>query len=151
MSDRVRWFLKGSGWVLLTMGVIRIYRLLRFHAEEHFFTPQLLAASVSFWMATSILRVAMQKKEMTRKGAIPLIRSGSVLLGIWSYRLYQILKKAPSPVETKLSVYLALVYILFGTVVMCLGLRISRTLRKKNADPLSPSSIAILTKDPAKK
>ncbi len=150
MSDRVRWFLKGSGWVLLVMGVIRIYRLLRFHAEEHYFTPQLLAASVSFWMATSVLRVAMQKKEMTRKGAIPLIRSGSVLLGIWSYRLYQILKKSPSA-ETKLAVPLALIYILFGTVVMLLGLRISRTLRNKTADPLSSAPIPLFSEDPAKK
>lgn len=151
MSDRVRWFLKGAGWLLLAMGVIRIYRLLRFHAEEHFFTPQLLAASVSFWMATSILRVAMQKKEMTRKGAIPLIRSGSVLFGIWSYRLYQLLKKGPSPLETKLSVYLAFVYIVLGAVVMCLGLRISRTLRAKNAEPAGASSLSLMTEDSAKK
>lgn len=151
MSDRVRWFLKGSGWVLLAMGVIRIYRLLRFHAEEHYFTPQLLAASVSFWMATSILRVAMRKKEMTRKGAIPLIRSGSVLLGIWSYRLYQLMKKSSSPVETKLSIYLAVIYILFGTLVMLLGLRISRTLRNKTAGALSSASIPLLSEDPAKK
>lgn len=151
MSDRVRWFLKGAGWLLLAMGVIRIYRLLRLHAEEHFFTPQLLAASVSFWMATSIIRVAMQKKEMTRKGAIPLIRSGSVLFGIWSYRLYQLLRKGPSPLETKLSVYLAFVYIILGAVVMCLGLRISRTLRGKNAQPAGASSLSVLTEDPAKK
>ena len=132
------------------MGVIRIYRLLRLHAEEHFFTPQLLAASVSFWMATSILRVAMQKKEMTRKGAIPLIRSGSVLLGIWSYRLYQILKKTPSPLEAKISIYLAFIYIFFGTVVMLLGLRISRTLRK-TTEGLPPSSSLATLSDPAKK
>jgi uncharacterized membrane protein HdeD (DUF308 family) len=151
MSDRVRWFLKGSGWVLLAMGVIRIYRLLRFHAEEHFFTPQLLGASVSFWMATSILRVAMQKKEMTRKGAIPLIRSGSVLLAIWSYRVYQILKKSPSPLETKVSVYLGLIYIVFGTVVMLLGLRISRTLRNKTIETPSSAPLATLSEGPAKK
>lgn len=151
MSSRVRLFLTVSGWVLLAMGVIRIYRLLRLRAEEHFFTPQLLAASVSFWMATSILRVAMQKKEMTRKGAIPLIRSGSVLLAIWSYRLYQLLKKGPSPHETRLSIYLALLYIMLGTFVMLLGLRISRTLRNKTADPLPASSLALLTEDPSKK
>ena len=133
------------------MGVIRIYRLLRLHAEEHFFTPQLLAASVSFWMATSILRVAMQKKEMTRKGAIPLIRSGSVLLAIWSYRLYQILKKSPAPLETRISVYLAFIYIILGTVVMLLGLRISRTLRKTTGSLTPSSPMAALSENPAKK
>jgi hypothetical protein len=133
------------------MGVIRIYRLLRLRAEEHFFTPQLLAASVSLWMATSILRVAMQKKEMTRKGAIPLIRSGSVLFGIWSYRLYQLLKKGPSPLETKLSVYLAFVYILLGAIVMLLGLRISRTLKAKTAGAAGASPLAVFTEDSAKK
>ncbi len=151
MSDRIRRFLTISGWILLATGVIRIYRLLRFHAEAHFFTPQLLAASVSLWMATSILRVAMHKKEMTRKGAIPLIRSGSVLLGIWSYRLYQLLKKVPSPLETQLSVYLAFIYIILGTFVMFLGLRISRTLRKKMSDAQASSSLALLSEDPARK
>lgn len=151
MSDRVRRFLKGAGWLLLAMGVIRIYRLLRLHAEEHFFTPQLLAASVSIWMATSIIRVAVQKKEMTRKGAIPLIRSGSVLFGIWSYRLYQLLKKAPSPLETKLSVYLAFVYIVLGGTVMILGLRISRVLRARTAAAVGAAPLSVLAEDPAKK
>ncbi|MFQ5779832.1 MAG: hypothetical protein ACE5HN_03485 [Nitrospiria bacterium] len=130
MSLRLRRFLTISGWVLLGIGSIRFYRVLRSHAEDPRFAPHLLVALLSLWIASSILRVGVQQKEVTRKGAISLIRSGSILLMIWSYRLYLSLKKMPQA-EIPLHLYLAPFYIVFGTVVMVVGLRISRSLRKK--------------------
>lgn len=141
MSKTIRRFLIGSGWVLSAMGLIRVYRLIRSHGEDPLFAPQLLLTLLSLWIASSILRVGLRNKEMTRKGAIALIRSGSVLATIWGYRLYLVLNRKQDLVDVRIQFYFALFYLLFGMVVMCLGLKISRGLRKKRIEA-SPSTDA---------
>ncbi|MBN4054587.1 hypothetical protein JYT87_02645 [Nitrospira defluvii] len=136
MSFRLRRFLIVSGWVLLGVGTIRFYRLIRTHVENEYFAPHLLVTSLSIWIATSILRIGLKKKEPNKRSAISLIRSGSILLMIWSYRLVLYLRN-PGEVALPLQAYLAPFYIVFGTVIMCVGLKISRGLRKNTAQMAS--------------
>ncbi len=130
MTDRLHRFLASSGSILLVLGSIRLYRVIRMHEEDPLFAPHLLGASLSTWIAYSLLQIGLNKKELNRKGAISLIRSGSVLLAIWSYRLYLLLKN-PSATGVPLQVYIAPFYVVFGSLVMCVGLKISRGIRKK--------------------
>lgn len=150
MSSRLSRFLTVSGWVLLSVGGVRFYRVLRSHAEDPRFAPHLLVTLLSLWIASSILRVGLGKKEVTKKGAISLIRSGSILLMIWSYRLFLSLKANPQSGSAFL-LYLSPFYMVFGAVVMCAGLRISRTLRKNGAaavSSLKQSLAGNFTEDP---
>ncbi len=132
MSSRLSRFLTVSGWVLLSVGSIRFYRVLRGHAEDPKFAPHLLVTLLSLWIASSILRVGLRKKELSKRVAITLIRSGSILLMIWSYRFFLSIKTM-SQTGSSFLLYLSPFYIVFGSVVMCAGLRISRTLRKNGA------------------
>ncbi len=129
MSVRFQRFLLGSGWLLLFVGSIRLYRVIRTHEGNEHFAPQLLVATLSVWIATSILKVAMRKKAMNKNSAIRLIRSGSVLLAIWAYRLSLILRET-SGNDLPLQAYFAPIYIVTGTAIMCAGLKVSRGLRK---------------------
>lgn len=154
MPKRVQQFLIGSGLVLLAMGMGRVYTLFVSRSEDPFFAPHLLVTLLSLWIATSILRVGLRKTEITPRGALALIRSGSILLMIWSYRLYLVLKTVRSPLDLKAHFYLAFLYMVVGTLVMLFGLKTSRALRKKAAQivPSDPIPLAgALSKDPAKK
>jgi len=145
MSLRFQRFLLGSGWLLLFAASIRLYRVIRAHEGNEHFAPQLLVATLSVWIATSILKVGMRKKVMNKNSAIRLIRSGSVLLTIWGYRLTLILRET-SEGDLPLQAYLAPFYIVIGTAIMCAGLKVSRGLRKESRsaaslpDDSSPSS-----------
>jgi hypothetical protein len=154
MSSRVQQFLIGSGLVLLAMGLGRIYTLFAGRSEDPFFAPHLLVTLLSLWIATSILRVGLRKTEITPRGALSLIRSGSILLMIWSYRIYLVLKTVRSPLDLKAHFYLAFIYMVMGTLVMLFGLKTSRALRKKAAHVASPAPVPLagaLSKDSAKK
>lgn len=154
MSKRAQRFLTASGLILLAVGFGRIYILFRSRSEDPFFAPHLLVTLLSVWIATSILRVGLRKTEITPRGALALIRSGSILLMIWSYRLYLVLKTVRSPIDLKAHFYLASLYMVMGTMVMLFGLRTSRALRKKAARAASSGSVSLagaLSKDPAKK
>jgi len=136
MSSRLSRFLTVSGWVLLSVGGIRFYRVLRSHAEDPKFAPHLMVTLLSLWIASSILRVGLRKKALSKRVAITLIRSGSILLMIWSYRFYLSLKASPGS-GTAFLLYLSPFYIVFGSIVMCAGLRISRILRSDSAVAIS--------------
>ncbi|TAK01201.1 MAG: hypothetical protein EPO39_14585 [Candidatus Manganitrophaceae bacterium] len=154
MSKRAQQFLTGSGLILLAVGFGRISILFRSRAEDPFFAPHLLVTLLSVWIATSILRVGLRKKEITPRAALALIRSGSILLMIWSYRLYLVLKTVRSPIDLKAHFYLAFLYMVMGTMVMLFGLRTSRALRKKAAQAVAPSPVSLtgaLSEDPAEK
>lgn len=150
MSSRLSRFLTISGWVLLSVGSIRFYRVLRGHAEDPKFAPHLMVTLLSLWVASSILRVGLRKKALSKRVAITLIRSGSILLMIWSYRLFLSLKASPGT-GTAFLFYLSPFYMVFGTVVMCAGLRISRMLRKQASGEISagkPSLAENFDEDP---
>lgn len=139
MLKKIHRFLVVSGTILLGLGIIRLYRVVRMHEQDPLFAPHLLGASLSAWIAYSLFKIGREEREFDRKGAIRLIRSGSILLGIWGYRFFLFLKN-PGTGNTPLQIYLAPFYVIFGTIVMVLGLKISRTIRKQireNADTLS--------------
>ncbi len=138
MSLRFQRFLLGSGWLLLLVGSIRLYRVIRAHEGNEHFAPQLLVAVLSVWIATTILKVGRRKRVLNLKDAIRLIRSGSILLVIWGYRLTLILRES-SDGGLPLQAYLAPVYIVVGTAIMCAGLKVSRGIRKKRRNDISPS------------
>ena len=148
MSKSIQKFLIGAGLVLGAMGIGRLYTLFLSRAEDSFFAPHLLVTLLSLWIASSILRVGLGKKGLTRRTAITLIRSGSILLMIWGYRFYLILRTVQSPLDRKAHFYLALIYMILGTLVMLVGLKVSRTLRRSAApaavpaesDPLRPEA-----------
>ena len=104
--------------------IVRLYRLVRTHFENPFFTPQLLGPCLSLWIASSIIRIGKQQGEPTRKEAITLIRSGSLLFGIWGYRVYRNFQ-ATAPA------YLDILYVSLGGLLMFIGLKVSRTLRNR--------------------
>jgi hypothetical protein len=114
--------LSGLGAGLLVLACVRLYRLIRTHTENPLFTPQLLWPCLSLWIASSVIRIGRQSGEPTRKEAITLIRSGSLLLGIWGYRIYRDWQAA-SPI------HLDTLYAILGGVIMLLGLKISRARR----------------------
>ncbi len=154
MSKRAQQFLIGSGLILFAVALGRIYLLLRSQSDDPFFAPHLLVTLLSLWISTSILRVGLRKTEMTPRAALALIRSGSILLMIWSYRLYLVLKTVRSPIDLKAHFYLASLYIVMGTMVMLFGLKTSRALRKKAAQAVPSSAVSLtgaLSKDSAKK
>lgn len=137
MSLRFRRFLLGSGWLLLLVGAIRLYRVIRAHEGNDHFAPQLLVAVLSVWIATTILKVGRRKRVLNLKDAIRLIRSGSILLVIWGYRLTLILRET-SQGDLPLQAYLAPIYIVIGTAIMCAGLKVSRGIRGKRRSDVSP-------------
>lgn len=141
MSRRVRQFLMISGLILLGVGIGRLYVVFLSRSEDPFFAPHLLVTLLSVWIASSILRVGLRKKEMTHRAALSLIRSGSILLMIWSYRLYLVFRTVQVPLYLKAHFYLALLYMVLGTVVMLTGLKISRALRKGAARGAPASSV----------
>ncbi len=145
VSKKIHQFLTISGSILLVLGVIRLYRVIRMHETDPLFAPHLLGASLSAWISYSLLKIGRNKKVLDRKGAISLIRSGSVLLAIWGYRFYLFLKN-PSETGTPMQAYLAPFYVVFGTIVMCVGLKISRGIRKQMRE-----SAALLSEEIAKK
>ncbi len=99
------------------------------HEEDHFFAPHLLLTSLSLLISWSVIKVGLSDQEMTRKQAISLIRSGSILLMVWGYRFY-LLATSVQPA----SYLLAGMNMLMGTVVMCTGLKISRAIEGKERD-----------------
>jgi hypothetical protein len=127
----MRYFLIGAGSILFIGSGIRFYRLIRTHTENYFFAPNLLSALLSVWIAWKVVKVGLGNNVITRKGAITLIRSGSLLLMIWGYRLYLLVstKEGIGAVSVNLALGLAIVYTILGTGIMLLGLRISRSLR----------------------
>lgn len=130
MLKKIHRFLVISGGILLGLGIIRLYRVIRMHEHDPLFAPHLLGASLSVWISYSLLKIGLEKREFNRKGAIRLIRSGSILLGIWGYRFFLFLR-SPETDGTPLQIYLAPLYVVFGTIVMCLGLKVSRVIRKE--------------------
>ena len=126
----VRHFLIGIASVLFIGGVVRLYRLLRSHADDSFFVLHLLVTALSLLISWNVLKVGRQTHEMTRKEAISLIRSGSVLMMIWGYRLYLLTFAASQTRETgslELAMGLGVSYFILGTGVMCIGLWINRS------------------------
>jgi len=130
VPEKLHRFLSVSGCVLLLVAAVRFYRVVRGHAEDPRFAPHLMVAMLSLWIASSILRVGLKKKELNRKGAISLIRCGSVLLAIWSYRFFLFLRQSGTS-ALPFQAFLAPFYMVFGTVIMCSGLKVSRTLRRE--------------------
>ncbi len=120
-----------SGGILLGVGTVRVYRLIRSHLENPLFSPQFLVAVLSLWIAYAILRIGLQKNEFTLKNAISLIRSGSLLLIIWGYRFYMVQKTGSGPLMVQWAI--VSLYMILGAVVMLLGLKVSRGLRKWTA------------------
>jgi hypothetical protein len=127
-ATRVRQIATALGVALLVATGVRSYRLIRSHIENPFFAPQILLVALSFWIATSVVRVGRGEGAVTLKEAIVLIRSGSLMLAIWGYRLYQSTHAATvSKSQERLGVNLA--YMAIGTAVMILGLTVSRSIR----------------------
>ena len=121
-TKKIRYFLIGAGLLLSLGGGVRLYRVLRSHTEDHFFAPHLLLSSLSLYIAWKVVKIGLQKNELTRKTAISLIRSGSILAMIWGYRLFLLLSKE----GLGISPVLAILYGVMGTAIMCVGLIISR-------------------------
>ncbi len=128
-TERVRPFALGFGWALFGGALVRIYRLVRSHMDNPLFAPQSLLPALSLWIAISVMRVGRQKGPVTLKEAIALIRSGSLLMAIWGYRLYRGARGVPSPSASTAWPYLDGLYVLLGTLVMCAGLAVSRSIR----------------------
>ncbi|MEK7286055.1 MAG: hypothetical protein AAB035_01990 [Nitrospirota bacterium] len=128
----IRHFLLGSGAVLLFSGSVRFYRVIRAHIEDPLFAPHLLLVLLSLLISWKIFKIGMEKNEKTLKDAISLIRSGSVLMVIWGYRLFLLLTTKETEglrIDTGLSV----LYVVLGTAVMVIGLMISRPIRRQQS------------------
>jgi len=132
-TKHIRHFLIGAGVVLSLGGGVRFYRVIRTHTKDHFFAPHLLLASLSLYIAWKVLKIGMQKEERRRKEAISLIRSGSILMVIWGYRLF-LLTKEKMMQGISIAPVLAMLYVVMGTAVMCVGLKISQSLKGRNGD-----------------
>lgn len=148
VSKKIHTFLTVSGSILLALGVIRLYRVIRMHEQDPLFAPHLLGAFLSAWISYSLLKTGLRKGALDRKRAISLIRSGSILLAIWSYRFYLFLKN-PGDSGLPMQAYLAPLYVVFGFIVMCLGLKISRGIRRKMRESAAALSEKIIEKEPA--
>lgn len=72
-------------------------------------------------------------KAKSRRVAISLIRSGSVLAFIWAYRLYLLLSSGAAAETEKgsISYSLPVLYMTLGTSIMVAGLWMSRSLRQE--------------------
>jgi hypothetical protein len=129
MTQRTQTFIIGSGLVFLLLGFFRIYLFAREFRTDLHPAPHLLVTFLSLVIAGAILRVGLLGDRFTRRSAQTLIRSGSILLMIWGYRTYLILRTLRSPIELKAHLYLAAFYVVLGTLVMLVGFRLSRKLR----------------------
>ncbi len=128
-TKQIQYFLIGAGVILSFGGGVRLYRVIRNHTEDHFFAPHLLLASLSLFIAWKVFKIGLNNEEKTRKMAISLIRSGSILMMIWSYRLYLLLRGAVPEAGLMISPIVTILYAVMGTAIMCVGLKISRSLR----------------------
>lgn len=129
MTRRVKRFLICSGAVFLLVGVFRLYLLISSYQTEEHFTIRFLVTLLSLVIARSILKVGLLGDRITRRSAIALIRSGFILLIIWGYRFYLVLPTLRSSMELQPNLFLATFYMISGTIVMLVGLRLSRKLR----------------------
>jgi hypothetical protein len=128
-TEQTRFFLLGAGAILLVGGSVRFYRVIRTHTKDAMFAPHLLLISLSLLISWKVLRIGMDKSEKTRKDAISLIRSGSVLMMIWAYRLFLLLTSTVQAAHFKSNAFLAVLYVVIGAAVMGAGLWISRRQR----------------------
>lgn len=129
MTPLVQRFLIGSGALFLMVGALRLYVLIVDQADETYFVVRLLVTLLSLVIARAILRVGLLGDRITRRSAISLIRSGSILLVIWGYRLYLIVPTLRFSLLWPPPAYVATFYVITGTIVMLVGLRLSRKLR----------------------
>ncbi len=135
-TKQVRYFLVGAGSVLLTGSGIRFYRLIRTHTEDYFFAPHLLLAVLSLFISWTVIKVGVSRDEIPRRGAISLIRSGSLLMMLWGYRLYLLIETGTmGKGGLMVSEGLAILNVVMGAFVMCAGLKISRALRTSVTTP----------------
>ncbi|MEK7747884.1 MAG: hypothetical protein AAB300_02250 [Nitrospirota bacterium] len=126
----IRYFLLGAGGVLCLGGSVRFYRVIINHTEDPLFAPHLLLVLLSLLISWKILKIGMDQNEKTLKDAISLIRSGSVLMMIWGYRLFLLLT-TKAVAGFRIDAGLSILYVLLGTLVMCIGLKISRPIRRQ--------------------
>ncbi len=133
MLIKVRYFLIGVGSILFVGGSVRFYRLIRMHEQDHFFAPHLLLVCLSLFISWRVLKLGWTTKAKSRRVAISLIRSGSVLAFIWAYRLYLLLSSGAAAETEKgsISYSLPVLYMTLGTSIMVAGLWMSRSLRQE--------------------
>jgi len=127
-TKQIRNFLIAAGFVLSLGGGIRLYRVIRTHTEDHFFAPHLLLASLSLYIAWKVFKIGLRTEDRTRKEAISLIRSGSILAGIWGYRLFLLLSKTQAEQGFSIAPIVTVLYAIMGTGIMCVGLKINRSI-----------------------
>lgn len=139
MFQTIQKILLWTGGVLFFVGGVRVYRLVRGHEGNLHFAPQLLAAALSLWIASVIFRIGRKNETLILRDAIALIRSGSLLMMIWGYRLFLLLKM--NGPDLFLSTLFALTYLIFGGGVMVLGLKISRSLRRPSSTGLGEKTL----------
>jgi hypothetical protein len=130
MTRRVQRFLIGSGSIFLFVSLIRFYLLTVVYPTDRYFALHFMVTLLSLVIAGAVLKVGFEGNRITRRSALSLIRSGSILLMIWGYRLCLILRAVRSPFDLKPHFYLAVFYVISGTFVMFVGLRLSRGLRR---------------------
>jgi hypothetical protein len=99
------------------------------HEQDHFFAPHLLLVCLSLFISWRVLKLGWTTKAKSRKVAISLIRSGSVLASIWAYRLYLLLSSGAETESGGISYSLPVLYMALGTSIMISGLWMSRSLR----------------------
>lgn len=139
MFQTIQKILLWTGGVLFFVGGVRVYRLVRGHEGNLHFAPQLLAATLSLWIASVIFRIGRKNETLILRDAIALIRSGSLLMMIWGYRLFLLLKM--NGPNLFLSALFAWTYLIFGGGVMVLGLKISRSLRRSSSTGLGEKTL----------
>lgn len=129
MTRGIRFFIISSGIILIAMALWRLYFLFLDRANDQYLAPHLSVTILSLFIGSAILRVGIIGYKATRRNALSLIRNGSIISMIWGYRLYLILRTVEGRL-LKSHIYLAIIYIVFGFLVMSAGLRVSRRLRK---------------------
>jgi hypothetical protein len=115
--------------MFLSVSLSRLYLPIEADPTDHCFSPHLLVTLFSVVIAAGVHKAGFRGGRITRRSALFLIRSGSILLVIWGYRFYLTLRTVRSPFDLKAHLGLATFYLISGTAVMLMGLRLSRELR----------------------
>lgn len=98
--------------------------LYAFRTSDKFSAQYLAVAFLSVVVSLSILRTGLKGADVKGRDTRSLIRSGFILIVIWSYRLYFILRTVKNPLILRALTYTSLVYIILSSLIVATGFKI---------------------------
>lgn len=132
MSRTIRLFLICSGFLFLAIEFFRLYMHYRLWTSANSNSQHLMLALLSIFISAYIFKVGAMGGDLLKRDAAFLVSSGSVLVSIWSYRLFLIFDVIKTPLIRKRLTYVSFAYIFLSLLIIVAGIKIRKGLNLKH-------------------